>query len=99
MNSPAEFLRALKVTLNKIKAQHGFSSQIINYMDGIALLSKGRDSHSRDLQVVLQFFGRGQWRMKSNKCELFRSEIDFLGYRLNKHGWMPTQGTLVGSTS
>ena len=40
----------------------------------------------KNLDMVLERFAQAGLKLKSQKCQLFRKEVDFLGHVINEHG-------------
>ena len=87
-NSPAEFLRALRPTLQRIRRQ--ISSQLLDYMDDLLLLSPSEEQHKSDLRVMFQILQEDGWRLRLDKCIFMQQNFPFLGHIVTPKGWRPS---------
>ena len=56
------------------------------YLDDLIICSKGTEEHFRKLRKVFEKLRAANFTLKLSKCELFRSELSFLGHRVSKDG-------------
>lgn len=54
------------------------------------MLSPSESVHSRDLRTVFGALQEGGWRLRQDKCQLFRKQFDFLGLKLDATRRSPT---------
>jgi len=47
------------------------------------------------ISVVLETLRNHELLSKGSKTELFRSEVEFLGFQLSQHGWEPTESKVA----
>ena len=59
------------------------------YLDDIVIFSKTHEEHIKCLNTVLQRFIDAGLKLKSSKCDLFKSEIVYLGHRVTTDGIHP----------
>ena len=59
---------------------------VIVNLDDLIICSKGTEEHFRKLRKVLEKLRAANFTLKLSKCELFRSELSFLGHRVSKDG-------------
>lgn len=59
------------------------------YFDNFYITGPNDDSHLNTLKKVLNICHEKGLRLRKDKCEFMKPEIDFLGYRLNKEGLQP----------
>ena len=59
---------------------------VLVYLDDLIICSKGTEEHFRKLRKVLEKLRAANFTLKLSKCELFRSELSFLGHRVSKDG-------------
>lgn len=60
------------------------------YIDDILVFSESRESHKNDLEEVLKILAENNLRISIEKCEFFKSEINFLGFTITSEGIRPT---------
>ena len=80
-NSPATYQRIMTYVL-----QNMLWKNVLVYLDDIIILGRTFDEHRRALGEVLQRFREHNLKFKPKKCELFRTEVDFLGRRVGRDG-------------
>lgn len=83
-NSGATFQRAMETILRKL-----LNDGVIVYLDDIICYSDNVQDHLRILDRVFDLLLRSGIKVNPCKCELFRSEIKYLGHIMNKHGLRP----------
>ncbi|KAL8148668.1 hypothetical protein AgCh_005870 [Apium graveolens] len=59
---------------------------VIVFIDDILIYSRIEAEHAEHLRIALGILGDEQLYAKFSKCELWRKEIHFLGYVVNKEG-------------
>ena len=59
---------------------------VLVYLDDLIICSKDPEEHFRKLCKVLEKLCAANFTLKLSKCELFRSELSFLGHRVSKDG-------------
>ena len=91
-NSPAEFLRALRPTLQRIRRR--ISSQLLDYMDDLLLLSPSEEQHKSDLRVMFQILQEDGWRLRPDKCVFMEQNFPFLGHIVTPNGWRPSPASI-----
>ena len=80
-NAPATFERLMELVLS------GLHWQIcLIYLDDIIIFGKTFAEMIQNLDTVLARFAQAGLKLKSQKCQLFKREVDFLGHVINKHG-------------
>jgi len=62
---------------------------ILVYLDDILIYSETEEEHRKLLTEVFERLKKHQLYPKLKKCEFFRSEIDFLGFTIDKNGKRP----------
>jgi len=80
-NSPATYQRIMTYVL-----QHMLWKKALVYLDDIIILGKSFQDHIATLEEILQRFREHNLKFKPKKCELFRTEVDFLGRRVGRSG-------------
>ena len=61
------------------------------YIDDILIASESKEDHIKDLDEVMRRLKEYGMKLSAHKCNFFQSEVDFLGYRLTRHGAEPTK--------
>lgn len=61
------------------------------YLDDVMIRAKNKKEHDDRLLCVLERLERAGLTVKKEKCEIGKSEITFLGYRLTAEGVRPTE--------
>ena len=80
-NAPATFERLMELVLS------GLHWQIcLIYLDDIIIFGKTFAEMIQNLDTVLARFAQAGLKLKSQKCQLFKKEVDFLGHVINEHG-------------
>ena len=80
-NAPATFERLMELVLS------GLHWQIcLIYLDDIIIFGKTFAEMIQNLDTVLERFAQAGLKLKSQKCQLFKREVDFLGHVINEHG-------------
>src|SRR6266516_5623732 len=56
----------------------------IVYLDDILVFSKSEEEHYQHLQLVIERLRRAELYANPKKCEFFKSEVEYLGFLVNK---------------
>jgi hypothetical protein len=80
-NSPATYQRIMTYVLQNMLWQN-----VLVYLDDIIILGRNFKEHLATLEEVLKRFRKHNLKFKPKKCELFRTEVDFLGRRVGRDG-------------
>ena len=81
VNAPSTYARAMSLVLS------GLSWDIVlAYLDDICVLGRSTDEHLKNLRIVFSRFRTYGLKLKPNKSELFRKEIEFLGRSVSAQG-------------
>ena len=84
-NAPATFQRVMNHLLRE-----GLDSFVLVFLDDILIYSRTKEEHLRHIQAVLnrlkaeKFFGRIE------KCDFFRTEVEYLGFDVGAEGIKPS---------
>ena len=57
------------------------------YLDNIYIRSKNEKDHKIHLKKVLDRLMKYNIKLNIKKCEFYKNEIDYLGYKVNGEGW------------
>ncbi len=80
-NAPATFM----YLMNELFKPY-LDKFVIVYIDDILIYSKTLEEHKQHVRNVMEILRKNQLYAKKEKCELFRTEVSFLGHRVNGHG-------------
>ena len=80
-NSPSIFQRLMQVVLSGCLGHHAFI-----YIDDILIFSKDAKEHLQHLEDVFSRLSAAGLKVKASKCQLFRSEVEYLGYLVGRDG-------------
>ncbi|KAG2213622.1 hypothetical protein INT45_010121 [Circinella minor] len=61
------------------------------YLDDILIMSKTREEHERHVREVLNRFQEHQIIANKKKCEFFKTELEFVGYKVTAAGILPSK--------
>jgi hypothetical protein len=59
---------------------------VIAYLDDIMIYSTTLKKHVQHVSQVLKCLNKKDLRLKPEKCEFHREEVDFLGFVVRRHG-------------
>ena len=59
------------------------------FLDDVLTFSKTPEKHLKHLEKVFRVLRKGCLRPKPKKCNLFRTEVHYLGHVINKEGIQP----------
>ena len=85
-NAPATFQRLMDAVLAGLRWQ-----TCLVYLDDIIVFSTDFDTHIQRLRQVFTRLRQHNLSLKPNKCELFRTEVTYLGHIINQEGIKPQQ--------
>ena len=93
-NTPSCFQRLMNCVLRDHIAGH----YCVVYCDDVLIFTNSDDpvEHLHKLNAVLETLRAHELLIKGLKTELFRSEVEFLGFLLSKDGWAPTESKVAG---
>ncbi|CAK1595379.1 unnamed protein product [Parnassius mnemosyne] len=66
--------------------------KIILYLDDILIVSQTEVENLELLEKVLQIFKENGLTLNLKKCHFLKTDIEFLGYRINSEGIKPSEG-------
>ena len=61
------------------------------YLDDILIFSETEDQHKKDLDEVFNLLNLNNLRIALDKCEFFKKEINFLGFKISNKGLTATE--------
>ena len=80
-NAPATFMCLMNGIFNKYLDQF-----VLIFIDDILNYSKSQEEHQHHLRTVLQTLREHQLYAKLEKCEFFKTEIQYLGHVISEEG-------------
>ena len=79
--------RLLEVTLQGIE-------NCFLYIDDILLFSKNEEEHTKTLEEIFKRLAKNNMPLSIEKCEFFKPEVEYLGYKVNSSGISPLKRKL-----
>ena len=80
-NAPATFQRVMHLVLRGLTW-----NKALVYLDDIIVLGKTFEESLENLELVLQRIRAHNLKLKPKKCQLFRTEVQFLGRTVSRYG-------------
>ncbi len=80
-NSPAIFQRLMQIVFSGCLGHYAFI-----YIDDILIYSKSPKEHMDHLEKILACLKKSGLKIKASKCQIFRNEVDYLGYVAGQDG-------------
>ena len=80
-NAPATF----QAYINNVLREH-LDVFVVVYLDDILVYSKTKEEHVKHVRMVLEALRQADLRVKPEKSQFHRQEIEFLGYIITDHG-------------
>jgi hypothetical protein len=80
-NAPAYFM----YVMNKVFVEY-LDKFVVVFIDGILIFSKMEEEHEKHLRLVLEKLSSNQLYAKFSKCELWLTEVTFLGHVISAGG-------------
>lgn len=79
-SASAALVRALHQILEK------YELFVLNYVDDVLIFCETPDEHLKHLKIVLNKLDMAGLKLNLEKCEFFKNETTFLGYKIDKEG-------------
>ena len=92
VNAPYAFQQLITAILCNLKIQKGHKERRVNafmYLDDIITFSDSYEEHLEDLDLVMSRLQSANLTLKKEKCYLFKTSVNFLGYTLCCKGVEP----------
>ena len=83
-NAPPTFQRNMKDIFKEDLYKH-----VLIFLDDVLTFSKTPEEHLEHLEKVFIVLRKAGLRLKPKKCNLFRTEVHYLGHVINKEGTQP----------
>jgi len=79
--------------MNHVLFDHIAANYCVVYCDDVLIYTETDDpaEHMAKLSAVLDTLREHELLIKGSKTELFRAEVEFLGFQLSAAGWAPTE--------
>lgn len=88
-NAPSTFQRCMELVFRGLQWDI-----LLVYLDDIIVLSSNFDEHIERLEEVFKRLSEAGLKMKPSKCQLFKSEVLFLGHVVSQDGICPNPKTI-----
>lgn len=80
-NAPGTFMHLMHQTFRSF-----LDSFVLVFLDDILIFSKTLEEHERHVAQVLEVLRKEKLYAKESKCELFKTEVEFLGHHVGRDG-------------
>ena len=80
-NAPSTYARVMNLVLRGLTW-----NIVLAFLDDILVMGKSFDDHLSNLRTVFERFRQHGLKLKPRKCELFQTEVEFLGRKIDKTG-------------
>ena len=80
-NAPGTFMHLMHETFREF-----LDDFVLVFLDDILIFSKTLEEHERHVRRVLQVLQNDKLYAKESKCELFKTEVEFLGHLVGRDG-------------
>ena len=91
---PGFFSRLMSIVFRDIKNK----VKVETYLDDIIVSSPDAKTHLHDIEEVFKCLQKANLKIKLKKCEFFRSETDFLGFKIGTSGYSPQKPKIEAIT-
>ena len=88
-NAPPTFQRLMQNCLGELNLTY-----CLIYLDDVIVFSNMPDEHLRRMRVVFDHLREHSLKLKLSKCEVFKSEINYLAHHLSQKGVLPLKKNL-----
>jgi hypothetical protein len=80
-NAPATFMHMMQNMLSDT-----LDESTIVFLDDILIYSKTLEEHQQHVRAVLELLRKNKLYAKESKCELFKTQVEFLGHSIDARG-------------
>jgi len=93
----ANTLGGVKSWMTDILREHIVAGYYCVYTDDILIFTESDDpaEHMLKLEAVLETLRTNELLVKGAKWELFRTEVEFLGFKISPKDWAPTESKIA----
>ena len=88
-NTSPTFQRLMQNCLGKLNLTY-----CLIYLDDVIVFSDTPDEHLRRMHVVFNCLREHGFKLKRSKCEVFKSEINYLAHHVSQKGVLPSKKNL-----
>ena len=88
-NAPPTFQRLMLNCLGELNLTY-----CLIYLDDVIIFSKTEEEHLEWMHVVFDRFREHGLKLKPSKCEVFKTEINYLAHHVSKKGVLPSKKNL-----
>ena len=88
-NSPPTFQRLMQNCLGELNLTY-----CLIYLDDVIVFSDMPEEHLRRMHVVFDHLHKHSLKLKPSKCEVFKSEINYLAHHVSWKGVLPSKKNL-----
>ena len=92
-NDPPTFQRLMQNCLGELHLTY-----CLIYLDDVIVFTDMPDEHLRRMRVVFDRLRKHGLKLKPSKCEVFKSEINYLAHHVSQKGVLPLKKNLESST-
>ena len=92
-NTPPTFQRLMLNCLGELNLTY-----CLIYLDDVIIFSKTEEEHLERMRVVFDQFREHGLKLKTSKCEVFKTEINYLAHHMSKRGVLPSKKNLEAIT-
>ena len=87
--APPTFQRLMLNCLGKLNLTY-----CLIYLDDVIIFSRTEEEHLERMRVVFDRFREHGLKLKTSKCEVFKTEINYLAHHMSKKGVLPSKKNL-----
>ena len=88
-NAPPTFQRLMQNCLGELNLTY-----CLIYLDDVIIFSQTEEEHLERMHVVFDRLQEHGLKLKLSKCEVFKTEINYLAHHVSKKGVLPTKKNL-----
>ena len=88
-NAPPTFQRLMQNCFGELNLTY-----CLIYLDDVIVFSNTPDEHLRRMHVVFNRLREHSLKLKPSKCEVFKSEINYLAHHVSRKGVLPSKKNL-----
>ena len=88
-NAPPTFQRLMLNCLGELNLTY-----CLIYLDDVIIFSQTEEEHLERMRVVFDRFQEHGLKLKPSKCEVFKTEINYLAHHVSKRGVLPSKKNL-----
>ena len=92
-NAPPTFQRLMLNCLGELNLTY-----CLIYLDDVIIFSQTEEEHLERMHVVFNRFQEHGLKLKPSKCEVFKTEINYLAHHVSKRGALPSKKNLEAIT-